>query len=286
MAVCLLKHIDPDADVSDLVVPRLPFISDQVIVSALDTIECIEIEADAEELKPVLRLLSEAIYQARDKLFGGVFPFTIHQAKDIIGQLARENGYWLADFAYYDAENYDPDLDFFGLYSDFSVIHPDGSIRANWNAQRRYEAYRNALASMERDGLRELASAWWAFFIASQVLAFPGFGLPGRDLEELKMQTASLMNDRMVAKAVQFAVAQETDRPASLASRVSLARLRELATEADRTAGPRIINLTISTAETETHLRERIEPSVWAALSEESQRDLIEAEQLWSSSGT
>jgi hypothetical protein len=280
MAVCLLKHIAPDAGISDLVVPTLSFISDRTIVCARDTIECIEIEADAEELKPLLKLLSVAIYQARDTLFGGVFPFTIHEAKNIIGQMAREKGYWLADFAYYDAESYEPGLDFFGLYSDIAVIHQDGSIRANRSAHLRYEAYRDALASMERDGLRELSSAWWAFFIASQVLAFPGFGLPGRDLQELAKQTASLMNDRMVAKAVQFAVAQERDRPASLASRVSLGLLQELTTETEETAGP-LIHLGISGAQIETYLRERIEPSVWAALSEQSRRDLVEAEQLW-----
>jgi hypothetical protein len=121
----------------------------------------------------------------------------------------------------------------------------------------------------------------WAFFIASQVLAFPGFGLPGRDLQELAKRTVSRMNDRMVAKAVKFAVAQERDRPVSLASRMSLALLRELATEAEGTADPQIIHLGMSGAQIETYLRERIEPSAWAALSEQSRRDLIEAEQLW-----
>jgi hypothetical protein len=281
IACCLLKHIAPHFDASCTPVPTFSFISDRTIVSARDSIECIEIEADANVLKPLLRSLTVAIYEARDPFFGGIFPFTFHEAKDIIGSLVHETGYWLADFTYYDAEVYEEDFDDFGLFSRNVVNYADGSIRRNWHAQRRYESYKDAYLSMEREGLSELACAWWAFFIASQVLAFPGFGLAGGELKDVTNHTASLMKDRCVAKAVRFAVAQEQDRLPSLASRISLALLQKMISEPTETSSPQIVHLGLSDAQIEVYLRERIEPNIWSGLTEQSRQDLIEAEQLW-----
>jgi hypothetical protein len=42
-----------------------------------------------------------------ETFFGGIFQFTFHEAKDIIGSLVHETGYWLADFTYYDADVYE-----------------------------------------------------------------------------------------------------------------------------------------------------------------------------------
>ena len=134
---------------------------------------------------------------------------------------------------------------------------------------------------MEREGLSELACAWWAFFIASQVLAFPGFGLTGSVLKDLASRTASLMKDGRVAKAVGFAVVQERDRLPSLASRVSLALLQELSSGPSGVSSPTIVHLGLSDAQIEVYLKKWLEPNIWSGLTEQSRQDLIEVEKLW-----
>jgi hypothetical protein len=196
ISATLLRYINPSVDDSMKGVRRVPFLSDRTIYCLYDSIACIEIETNSNELSPFLRLLSVAIYDARDSVFGGVFPFSIYNAKNIIGELAHEDGRWLADFAHYDGENYDPEYDIYTLYVDgYEKVMPDGSIRTNHRAVRRYRAFRSALAQMEQEGLKELAGAWWAFFIASQARVFEGPGIPGRELCEIEKLTAPLLAD-------------------------------------------------------------------------------------------
>ena len=280
----LLKYLAPSVE-APKAVRRLSFISDGAIVGVRNTIECIEIEVNTDLLKPLLQALSEAIYEAKDTVFGGVFPFTIHAAKDMIGSLARENGRWLADFAYYDAEQYDPDLDYYRLYVDAEWAQPtDGSIRSNRRAFRRFQAYRDALARIEKDGLGDLAGAWWAFFIASQSIAFAGFGIPGSELRSIADLTTPFLTDVRVAKAIEFAKQQEALRPESVAARSSLAMLRRLTLSSglpSASAGANIIHIGVTAEQVEAFLQDRIGRATWDGLSDQSRRDLTEAEQLW-----
>ena len=61
---CLLKHIAPHSVAGDTQVPTFSFISDRTIVRAMEPIESIEIEANADVLKPLIRSLAVAIYEA------------------------------------------------------------------------------------------------------------------------------------------------------------------------------------------------------------------------------
>jgi hypothetical protein len=284
MGACLLKYLNHDANIAGLVeVPRLPFIGDDTLVRMRHQIECIEIEVAAAELGPCLESIGLALYRARDTLFGGVFPFTFHEARDIIGPLFGRKGFWLADFAYYDAEEYDPLRDRYRVYSDQddSVIHADESIRRDRRAQYRYEAYRDALASMEEEGLSELGGAWWAFFLASQVLAFPGFGSSAKDLRSMARQTAPMMANPAVVRAIEFAKAQEGARSANIASRIALGFLRELNPKISDAESAHVIHLGVSPKRAEVFLRECIGFRSWAGLHDQSRKDLIEVEQWW-----
>lgn len=113
-------------------------------------------------------------------------------------------------------------------------------------------------------------------------MAFPGFGLPGHELQKMTARTAPLMDNGMVAQAIKFAIAQEKGRPTSLASRVSLALLNELTVEPK--AARQIFQLGVSDAHVEAFLQKRLGPAVWAALGEQSRKDLTEAEQKWCNS--
>jgi hypothetical protein len=134
---------------------------------------------------------------------------------------------------------------------------------------------------MERDALRELACAWWAFFIASQVLAFPGFGLPSRDMQEIMTKTEPLLRNKMVFKAIRFAVAAEEARPAITRSRMSLALLRDMVAQNTEELPSEPIRLVLTAARVEAYLEKKIGSAIWRSLGRQSRTDLIEADEMW-----
>jgi hypothetical protein len=286
MAASLLSYFAPSIEAARGMKRRLPFVSDRTIVSIHDKISVIEIEADADSLKPILRVFAEAIYEARETFFGGVFPFSIHDANNIIGCLAHEDGMWLADISYYTSWYYDRTWDMYAVYSAEKEDHrySGADIRINLKAYNRYQAYRSVLVQMEKDGQKELARAWWAFFIGSQAKAFVGLGMPCGEFLSFASLTESLLPDRFIAKSLDFAILQESQRTTSAASRSCLAMLRGLATSNDQhvvSKSARVINLVVSHEQIEGFLRDQLDLVTWERLSDESRRDLIEAEQLW-----
>jgi hypothetical protein len=225
--------------------------------------------------------IQKAIYDGREKTFGGTFPFTINEAKDFIGQLSPYDGYWLSQIAHYDGEEYDTYSDDFSLVPLVSDKDQYPEPRVNRWASARFQAFRHALYSIKSDGLNELAEAWWAFFIASQVLALPGLGLTGSEIAEVSNITLSLPRSPLIVKAATFVLEIEQIRKQTLLTRRSKVIFGPVAASVSGSAHTTVNVLAISDVQAESFLRKHIGGDVWESLGEFSKNDLVEGEKYW-----
>jgi hypothetical protein len=148
---------------------------------------------------------AEAIYNALDAVFGGSFPFPINEAYQYIGNLESNTGFWLACISGYSvfySHEHNPYAVFYwnteGKSDDYGA-----DLR---RSTRRFNAFCSACAEMKEAYLDELSTALWAFFIASQSLAFRNMGLSPVQLGRLAGVTKTCVPNKMLEKALRFAL--------------------------------------------------------------------------------
>jgi hypothetical protein len=237
------------------------------------------------------KVLSEAIYNARDSVMGGVFPFSRNDSYSYIGALQADVRFWLTIFSGYSAKGVTFYVDqYFG--DKFSLLEGDPYLAFPWEtsapdkqpivadssrAEKRWRAFRLAVQGMSEGRLDELARAWWAFFLASQARAFANLGLSPTQIGDVADQTRKLLPDDQIERSIAYALACLNDK-LPLTSRVlrrELASLsphehREMPTDANA-FGKR----------TEEFIIQRVGEQTWRALHPGSRTELVAAERLW-----
>ncbi len=209
-------------------------------------------------------------------------------AQICLNGLRGKAGFWLADLSIWlPMPNDESVIDYtvFG-YRDFTEQYGSDSgdgddIRTNQRAIRRLNAYRSAFESIRNQRLDELAKAWWAFFIASQAIAFRGFGLPATQIADIVDIAGSLMPDEAVRRALRFAIKVTEDHGSPLQLRIAKSVISRILRNSSQLTENEIIHLNISKSTAAAYLEKALGAKTWAALGERSRDDLIEAEQLW-----
>lgn len=154
-------------------------------------------------------------------------------------------------------------------------------IRTNKRAIRRLNAYRAAFESIKSERLDELAKAWWAFFIASQAIAFRGFGLSAAQIAEVLDVASSLLPDEAVQRALRFALRVTEESSSPLQFRITKSLVSGILERSSGLTKGDVVSLSISKERAAAYLEKTVGPETWSALDEQSRHDLIEAEQLW-----
>jgi hypothetical protein len=259
------------------------YLSDEIICNCVSLMDSIYIETNADdELQPYISATMRALYDSRDAVFGGVFPFRFEKANELLCYLPNEDRYWLHTIFHYVPEHYNADWEF----DEFSLVnalpradeqHRD--LRTNSRPRSRYRSYRNVYEICLKDGRSELAVAWWAFFVATQAIGFPAFGLTSAEVCEVCDTCVGMMGDPAMLRAVRLALSLEKDRPESLGSRNSIWRLTALLNYGRKNSRADLISIVSTKAEAESFLRSELGRETWEALHEETKADLVEAEQ-------
>jgi hypothetical protein len=283
-ASVLLGYVldDDDRAASDL--PKLEYISDRSFTEALHTIDWLNTEmlnAGTDELQDLLGSVVEAADRARVRKFAGRLPFSIYDASSLYGQANLDT--WTSQIARYTSDMYDDWID------PYSCTYPRnmhwGTVeekRLNRSGVRRYSYYRKALEEFTGDGLEELASAWWSFFIASQVFTFGNLAVPPDTLQNVLQSAEKFKNDPALIKAIRYAAASvpgDADNVLDMSSKASLRNFLRSAEPGSPTTD--ILQLGRSREQVREFLKKEIGPEIWDCLSQHSQNDLIEAEQVW-----
>jgi hypothetical protein len=260
----------------------VPFLSSSEVLRLADLIFSLEIETNHDALADTVIRVQKAVYDGREKTFAGTFPFSFYDAKEFIGKLASDSGYWLATISYYDGLEYQEINDNFSLVRLLSHDETDAEFRLDRSAEVRYRAFRDAFYSIKSEGFNELAEAWWAFFLGSQAFALLGLGLglTGSDMAEVSAITLSLPRSPMITKAAAVVVRNEQSRPQTLTTRRCNAIFEPIALSISGAGGATVHDLIISDVQAERFLRKHIGGDTWESLGEQSKRDLIEAEQI------
>jgi hypothetical protein len=224
----------------------------------------------------------KAIFRARSTVFAGVLPFQFEDGRDYLRMVRSENSFWPAHVL-----DLGDDANDFVVWSNetISAGGQDDSRRMNVRAARRFKAYRSVFKSIQEEGLDELAKAWWAFFIASQVIAFGRLSLPAPSLAETVQIASSLLPDRSVERALQLARDAIRNLSDPWEARISSALLeRPLKDSSESNSRSNVFLLTASNLQVEEFLSKVIGRDVWQRLGDQTRRDLVEAEQLWTRS--
>jgi len=100
-------------------------------------------------------------------------------------------------------------------------------------------------------------------------------------MQEIMTKTEPLLRNKMVFKAIRFAVAEEEARPTITRSRMSLALLRDLVARNTEELPSEPIRLVLTAARVEAFLEKKIGSAIWSSLGKQSRTDLIEAEEMW-----
>jgi hypothetical protein len=286
VASVLLAYVMDDDDSATSGLPRLEYISDRSFTAALHTIDWLNTEMlnaghDIPELQDLLSSVIEATDRARVRRFGGRFPFSIYDASSLYGQANLET--WISQIARYTSDIYDDWIDPYSCtYSQNARRGVFDETRVDRLGLRRYGYYRKALDEFTADGLEELASAWWSFFIASQILTFGNLAVPPSTLKEVLQIASRFKSDPGLMKAVRYAAAsipEDTDNVIDMAAQALLRNF--IRGENADTQRANILQLGRSREQIRDFLKAEIGPEIWESLSELSQKDLIDAEQLW-----
>ena len=234
----------------------------------------------------VSQSICECLYNARDPIFGGQLPFPrddISAAYSYFGSLNTDERFWLACIGNYNVEMYDPEFD---PYTTFSEV----LRRGIWSTLRglepkpatiRFNSFKLAYRAMRQDSLDELAGSWWAFFVASQAHAFPNTGLSPVEITQMLEISKECLPEKSIKLALQFAAARAVTEPNALSRRVLLHGIRQLLVESGSEPS-NVVSLHLKRSDATGWLSKTLGDSVWNALMPASQRDLIDAEQMWS----
>jgi hypothetical protein len=220
-------------------------------------------------------------------VFGHVLPLSFHDAGEILVDLSWGRRTWLAEICRLSVGHDDAGS------SPLWVVPPECEHRERSSSERRtdpraierFEAYRFVFEGIQEERLDELATAWWAFFIASQAVAFPGLGLPMQQVAEIAQIASGLLPDEGLERAIRLALDLTREEANSLEFRQVDALLgKVLRAHSSRMANESIIALTISAKAAEAFIVEAIGESTWRKLQNQTRSDLIEVEQLFSRS--
>lgn len=224
-----------------------------------------------------------AIVRGRQTVFGGVLPFT---AEDVsLRDLDTGDGApWLARLDWFLPERVG------GSESPLWVFVPywrrvdqTGGRRTDPRAMERLSAFKSCLIDMQNEGLNDLATAWWAFFVATQPLAFNGFGLPALLIKEIAAITAQLSPHPGIEKALRLALGVSARSAHPLEARAIVTHLKPLLPSNHlHVPDAKLADIAVAADVAERYLIKKIGAKTWSRLHSESQQDLIKAEQLWS----
>ena len=108
------------------------FLSDEIICKCIDKIDYVYVEGGMDkELELYVSKAMIALYEARDTVFGGVFPFPFEKAHELLCYLPNRKMYWLNTIIHYVPEHYSDEDD------EFSLIPVLRS--SQWKRGRRFE---------------------------------------------------------------------------------------------------------------------------------------------------
>lgn len=281
ISACIQQYVSEYDDLDVIEPVALSYIDDETLWSLLRNLSNItESAGDRDCYEDAIR----AICRARQSVFGGVLPFTFEDAEEFLSELRDQKGFWLSYVVNYGPENDQNPDDPFWVFSIDGRSGPGNAsnIRTNPRALRRYEAYKDALNTIQGERLDELAGAWWAFFIASQAMAFRGLGLPAPQIAEIAEISATLLPNEPIERAIQFALGVGRVMASPLEARVIEALLGGLIAEhgASGLQEGNVVELATNSARVEAFLRERI-GIAWEKLDKQTKLDLVQAEQLF-----
>lgn len=280
-SACIQKYAGEYDDLDPIEPVALSYIDDDTLWNLLRNIDNITESAGGRDCyEDAIR----SICRARQKVFGGVFPFTFEDAEGFLGELSGQNSFWLSHVVNYGPENDQNPYDPFWVFPIDGRSGPGNAsnIRTNPRALKRYEAYKDALNSIKGERLDELAGAWWAFFIASQAMAFRGLGLPAPHVAEIAEISSKLLPNEATERAIQFALELSRAVAKPLESRVIEALLGRLIAEhgSSERHESNVVELAIKSTVVEAFLAERI-GTAWEKLEKQTKLDLVQAEQLF-----
>jgi hypothetical protein len=191
--------------------------------------------------------------------------------------LPNQEKYWLNTIIHYVPEHYDETADEFSLFRALpgaDVQRKD--IRTNSRARSRYRSYRDVYEICSKDGLDELAAAWLAFFVATQAVGFPGFGLKAAEIAEVCSLCAGIMANPAMSRAIRLALDLENERPENQGSRLCIGRLTALLDDGRKGSSAEVTPIVTSKPDAESFLRGNLGPNTWDALHDLTRGDLYQ----------
>lgn len=276
----ILAHID-SVNYSMNDVPDLPdglMIDYEELFATLSQLEDSSVDTNSLQVE-----LAENIIAHRDSFFEGYFPFSLRDAEKIFESLRNQSeSHWLSHM---------PSIHF--QQTKYGVRRPEayeGALdtveqHTRKRATARFEAYRTALDQMRAEHLDELAVAWWAFFIATQSIAFGSMALPAKETRQVAKTAEAMLPNSMMLCALQFANGV-ANKNSTLDARLTTSAFRSILSF-DSNADDNEINaiaLGGSRASIERFLIAQITTAVWNDLQTQSRDRLVEAEGYWSRS--
>jgi hypothetical protein len=280
VAATLLKYMGQEKEDSLLDAPVVDFVSDRTFKYVLYIFN--DYYWDKLDLTDLHDEIVKEIFKARATVFAGTLPFVFEDGRDYLHTIRDGGSFWPAHVLDFGREAND-----FAVWSDEANTTNRGADgrRMNMRAVQRFKAYRSALTSIQEEGLDELAKAWWAFFIASQVIAFGRLSLPAPYLAETVQIATLLLPDRSVERALQLARDASGNLSDPFEVRISSALLdRPLKDSSESNSRSNVFLLTASNLQVEEFLSKVIGRDIWQRLGVQTKRDLVEAEQLWTRS--
>jgi hypothetical protein len=269
---------------------------DDTIVKFLDQIHIIKISShyienhvqssEAQDFATFASETARRLCGARQSVFGNVLPLTFDEAGEMLVDLTWQNPTWLTEIC-----RLSPGGDDSGS-SPLWVIPPGEhkeespdsrrDLRTDVRAVERYRAYRFVYDGMQEEHLTELATAWWAFFIASQARAFSSLGIPTDQMAEAAEIASALLPNQGLEQAIRLAL-DICEEAGSLDSRQTAAILRRLLRDRPTPDGSdSVVEFAVPAAAVEKFLITTLGASTWQQLENQTKRDLIEAERLFS----
>ncbi|WP_394730012.1 hypothetical protein [Altererythrobacter sp. GH1-8] len=217
--------------------------------------------------------LVRLLFSYRDYIYGGRLPFAQYTDQVLtIGPVrSKHGGHWLADFS---GQGLAYLLDYMSFSRLDSDARPtDNQLTRTADARLRFRTYHRALRTMREEGLEDLATAWWSFFIASQAQTFGGLGLGSRETHQIFQIAAELGPDPRLERAKRFLLEMTSES----GDQLSYAIAKSLVKPSDADAP-----VPLPQPDLEQFVAGRLGVEVWERMSEGARRDLIEAEALFS----
>jgi hypothetical protein len=227
-------------------------------------------------------IASEYIYNARDTIFGGQFPFSISRSYSYLSSINSDAHFWIACMTTYTSHLYGIQIDPYTIfkYEGKHVFnHRDGGADTH-RSLTRMKAFCLAFQDMKKGRMHELAEAWWAFFIASQAYAFPNLGLSPKNVGAVLDIAKSLLPSKTVDRALQYALQKTTELDPSITGRIIQYEINKILEQRSKVEN-NLVNLATLARDEVSFLQGRLGTKVWDGIHENSRQDLLHAEKLW-----